>query len=97
MATIGDAGQGIGQAQGLQAAVEHLQLFGARGDTLLQFALGPLQGIHQLLPGLQQPGLGLQFFLTHDVDAVGQGEGQQQHLQRRAELQAVDREGVGRQ
>ncbi len=82
LAAVGDAGQGIGHAQGFQALIEYLQLLGTLGDTSLQLALGALQALHQLVLRLQQLRLGLELLLTHHVDAIGQGECQQQHLQR---------------
>ena len=64
VATIGNAGQGIGQAENFQTTIEYLQLYSAHDDALLKLALGTLQNIHQLLLNLQQPNLNLQFFLT---------------------------------
>lgn len=79
---VADIRQCVGHAEIFQALIEPLQFLRAFLHTLLQFTLGALQGLYQLCLGLQQLRLGAHFFLTHDVDAVGQGKGQQEHLQR---------------
>jgi len=47
--------------------------------------------------GLQRLGLSLHAFLARQLDAVSQGEGEQQHLQGRPDLHGIGGKQVGRQ
>ena len=95
MTAVGDAGQAVGEAQGFQLAVEQLQFIGALRYPLFQLAFGAFQGVHQLLLCVQQLFLHPGLVAAHDVEAVGQGEGQQEHFQRRAELNTIHGKGIG--
>ncbi len=101
---VGKARQRIGMSQRLQLAfvfaqpgVGRFQFGGARGHAPLEARLGSLQGPHQLMLGRQRLALGSVLLAPQPVDAIGQGKGEQQHLQCRADLNGIEAEKGGRQ
>ena len=80
-----------------QARIGRFELLGPLRDPAFEVGLGTLQSGRQLLPGRQGFALRKILLALQAVDAVGQGEGQQQHFQCRPDLKGIQAEEIGRQ